>query len=191
MIFKENLLVADYGDGEELKGDIYVFNVNDLGSRKKLSLISNHKFKKPHMIRHYKSNYYVIDVAKKEIVVMDINYNVVKIVDNNFLKKKNNLETVFKTITAITFSDKFIFVSDVGTHSILAFDYKWNLKFKISENIYTHFDYNENSKKIKISSTSLLDLKLNSPFDIFYNKNKLYIANTHSDELIVLKFNKS
>ena len=30
------------------------------------------------MIRHYKSNYYVIDVAK-EIVVMDINYNVVKL----------------------------------------------------------------------------------------------------------------
>ena len=188
-IEKKNLLVADYGDGEELQGDIYIFNLEDLNIKKKLSKISNHKFKKPHMIRHDTINYYVVDTGNNEIIVLDKNFNVINKINNDFLDRKNNLKEIFKTITGIAFSDKLIFVSDIGTHSIFAFDYDWNLKFKIVENNYTHYNYNKSQTKIKSYSTSPVDLKLHSPFDLFYNNDRLYIANTHNDELVMLVFN--
>ena len=188
-IDKKNLLVADYGGGEELRGDIFIFNLDNLNSGKKVSEISNHKFKKPHMIRHNNKNYYVVDTGNNEVIILDKNYNVINKVNNDFLERINNLEEIFKTIVGITFSDKLIFVSDVGTHSIFAFDYNWNLKFKIVENNYTRYNYNKSLTKIKSYSTSQIDLRLHSPFDLIYNDNRLYIANTHNDEFIILKFN--
>ncbi|MDB3925098.1 hypothetical protein N9377_04405 [Candidatus Pelagibacter sp.] len=189
-IKRDNLLVSDYGDGEEKEGDIFIFNLNDLKNKKKLSLISNHKFKKPHIIRHDNINYYVVDMANKEIIIMDKNFKILKKINNDFLEKKNNLKNIFKTIVSITFSDKFIFVSDVGTHSIFAFDYEWNLKFKIQEDRYTYYN-NKITNLTKSISESKINFKLHSPYDIFYNEDKLYIANTHNDELIILNFNKN
>ena len=142
------------------------------------------------MIRHNNNNYFIIDTGNNEIIVMDNKFNLIEIINNDFLKKINGMNVEFKTITAITFSKDLIFVSDVGMHAIYAFDFKWKLKFKIEENIYT--DYSDVFYKllnsIKINTDLTIDFNLNSPFDIFYHQKKLFIANTHNDELIILKF---
>ena len=188
-IDKKNLLVSDYGSGNETNSDIYIININDLNNRKKISDINRYKFKKPHMIRFKNNNYYAVDTGNNEIVVMDKDYKVVNIINNNFLEKKNYyFKNLFKTIAAVAFSDKFIFVSDVGNNSIFAFDYDWKLNFKIRENLFTLYENIENKDSIKKYSMLINDLELHSPFDLVYNNDRLYIANTHNDELIILKF---
>lgn len=188
-IDKKNLLVSDYGSGEETKSDIYIININYLNNKKKISNINRYKFKKPHMIRFKNNNYYAVDAGNNEIIVMDKDYNVINIINNNFLKKKNyHSKNLFKTITAVAFSDKFIFVSDVGNNSIFAFDYDWKLNFKIKENLFTFYEKIQNKNFINSYSILIDDLKLHSPFDLVYNNDRLYIANTHNDELIILKF---
>lgn len=190
-IGKENLLVSDYGSGEVIKSDIYIININDFKDRKKISDINKYQFKKPHMIRHKDDNYYVVDTGNNEIIVMDKNYNIMNIINNDFLAKKNHSKIFFETITSVTFSNDLIFVSDVGSNSVYAFNYDWDLKFKIVEDVFTFYLYNESSGNVIDYIFDNIGFKLNSPFDLLYNDNKLYIANTHNDELIILKLKKN
>ena len=190
-IKKQNILVADYGAGDELEGDIFKINLSNLKSREKISKISGYKFKKPHMIRNHNEIYYAIDTGNSEIVMLDKNYKVLKIINNTFLMKKNKADQLFKTLAGISFSKEFIFVSDVGNHSIMAFDHYWNLKFMIKNNIYYSYELDKISMK-NINkheyNNYIKEFNLKSPFDLLYNNKILYIANTHENEIISIKF---
>lgn len=188
---EEKLLVADYGNGEFKEGDIYILDLKNPKVRKKLSKVSGYNFTKPHMIRYNDSDkfYYALDVSTKKIIIFDKNFNLVKVISNNLLKQINkNIKTeLFETIAAITFSKNHIFVSDVGNHAIYIFDFSWNLKFKIEKNQF--FSY-ENQDALLLQLFDVNELVLNSPFDILFKDDKLYIANTHNDEIVILKTNK-
>jgi hypothetical protein len=188
---EEKLLVADYGNGDFQEGDIYILDLKNLKVRTKLSKLSGYKFKKPHMIRFNDNNkfYYALDVRNKEIIIFDKNFNLVKVISNNLLKQinKNIKRELFKTITAITFSENYIFVSDVGNHAIYIFDYSWNLKFKIEKNQF--FSY-ENQDALLLKLFDVNEFILNSPYDILFKDDKLYIANTHNDEIVILQINE-
>jgi hypothetical protein len=190
-IKKQNILVADYGAGDELEGDIFKINLSNLKSREKISKISGYKFKKPHMIRNHNEIYYAIDTGNSEIVMLDKNYKVLKIINNTFLMKKNKADQLFKTLAGISFSKEFIFVTDVGNHSIMAFDHYWNLKFMIKNNIYHSYELDKISMK-NINKYEynyyIKEFSLKSPFDLLYNNKTLYIANTHENEIISIKF---
>ena len=185
---KEKILVADYGNGEFKEGDIYILDLQNLKVRKKLSKISGYNFTKPHMIRYNNNFYYALDVKNKEIAIFDKNFNLVKVISNNLLKQINKSIKIelFDIVVAITFSKNHIFVSDVGRHAIYIFDYNWNLKSLIEKNIY----FSNQDQDGLLPLVMLDDLILNSPFDILFIRDKLYIANTHNDEIIILQANQ-
>ena len=47
------------------------------------------------MIRFKNNNYYAVDAGNNEIIVMDKDYNVINIINNNFLKKKIIILKIF------------------------------------------------------------------------------------------------
>ncbi|MDB3932081.1 hypothetical protein N9374_03285 [Candidatus Pelagibacter sp.] len=173
---KSLLLISDYDGGE-----VYLFNYKKKYIQK-ISEISKVKFKKPHMTVFKKNNYYILDTKKRNIIILDDNFNKTKNLSKNNIKF-NNFEKYKKNFLDIPVSIKVdvyknIYISDVGKNNCI---YVINKELSLIGII--------KNKKIKFNKYSFYEknLNLNKVYDLDINKDEIFIASTHSNKIFHLK----
>jgi hypothetical protein len=173
---KSLLMISDYDGGE-----VYLFDTKKKNF-KKLSEISKVKFDKPHMTTIHDNEYYILDTKKRNIVILENNFNKKRILNKNHFKFKNfkRYKKNFLDIpVAIRIDDnKNIYISDVGKNNCI---YVINHELSLVGII-------ENQKMIFNKSTFYeKNLNLNKVYDFDIYKDEIFIASTHSNKIFHLK----
>ena len=173
---KSLLIISDYDGGE-----VYLFDYIKKNFQK-LSEISEVTFDKPHMTTIHGNEYYILDTKKKNITILDNNFNKIKSLNKNHFKFKNfkKYEKNFLDIPVAIKIDDYnnIYISDVGKNNCI---YVINNKLSLIGII--------ENQKIIFNKLSFYEknLILNKVYDLDINKNEIFIASTHSNKIFHLK----